>query len=177
MVEAEGFRPPLRLPIGARGLEHHIGAVDVGLDEITGTVDRAIYVGFCGQMHDGVGFVAVDRGLNGERIADVGLREGVVRRERHGGHVVQTGRVGQRVEVNNLVPAFDGKAHDGRSNKSGPAGDEKFHDAVHSNGELKSAKLWAFASLSLSVAPEVSLPQSTPISGSSKRTAPSHSGL
>ena len=47
------------MPARARLLEQHVGAVDVGLDEVAGLLDRAVDVGLGGEVDDRV--AALDR--------------------------------------------------------------------------------------------------------------------
>ena len=111
----------------------------------------------------------------GGQVADVGLLKGVIGAVRHRRDIVETGGIGQRVEVDDLMPARDGQPHDGRSDKTGTAGDEDLHVLSIVKGLSKSARAGAAVSFSDktgSVSPEIgqSMPQLSHL------TAPSHSG-
>ena len=62
-----------------RGLEQHIGADDIGVDEIGRTVDRSVDVAFRRQMHDRVGIEARKNVGDGRTIADIGAAEAIAR--------------------------------------------------------------------------------------------------
>ena len=55
----------------AGGLEQHVGAVDVGGDELAGRLDRAVDVRLGGEVDDRV--AALDGGPDGVAVGDVGL--------------------------------------------------------------------------------------------------------
>ena len=57
MMKAEIFRLALRCPIGAGGFQHHIGAGDIGVNEIPWPVDGSVHMRFSGQMHHSVGLM------------------------------------------------------------------------------------------------------------------------
>src|SRR5690606_1479883 len=80
MVEAEVALP---VPPGTRGLEQGVGAIDIGVDELGRSVDRAVDMTFCSEVHHSIGRVfsedAVDRGA----VADIGFDEGVAVRARN----------------------------------------------------------------------------------------------
>ncbi len=59
-------------------LEQVVGADDVGLDEVSGAVDRAVDVGFGGEVHHPIGAKVIKGGGHRGGIADVGLEEAVV---------------------------------------------------------------------------------------------------
>ena len=84
-------------------------------------------MGFRGQMQDRVGHVLRQDPVERRAVADVGVLEGVERVVRDGGHVVETGRVGQRVEIDDRVAVGHRAAHDGRADEPGAAGHEEFH--------------------------------------------------
>lgn len=54
------------------------GADDVGLDELAGAIDAAIDVAFGGQVHDGIGLVVGDGGVDRGSVGNVDLSELVV---------------------------------------------------------------------------------------------------
>ncbi len=139
-MEAEGvplaFRA--RLPGGARRLQQHKGAVDVGLDEGARPVYGAVDVALGGQVHDHVGCEGREQGADGPGIADVDLLEGEPRVVGDGCEVVAIAGIGQLVQhADAMVARLDQMAHDRRSDKAGPAGhDELAHaDAPMRNGD------------------------------------------
>ncbi len=62
-----------------RGLEQHIGADDIGVDELGRTIDRPVDVAFGGQMHDGVRIEVREDVSDAGAIADVGAAEAIPR--------------------------------------------------------------------------------------------------
>ena len=161
MVKAEACRLALRRPIGARGLQHVVGAGDVGLDEIARPVDRPVDMGFGGQMHHRVGAVTRENPVQRGAVADIGLLEGIVRAVGDAGHVVQTGRIGQRIEVDHAMPPRDRQPHHRRSDEPGAAGDQQLHGAASIIGERQfrtRPDSGALASLSLSIGVRVAKP-------------------
>ena len=131
---------------------------------------------FSGQMHDRVRAVVGQNAVERGPVADVDLFEGVSRRVGHRGHVVETGGIGQRIEVDDLMSARNRKAHHGGPDETSAARDEDLHAALPMvNGLSRSLRNGALASLSDRTGASVR-PQSIPMSGSSNRTARSHSG-
>ncbi|GJD81886.1 hypothetical protein NBEOAGPD_5142 [Methylobacterium gregans] len=90
--------------MAACGLEQDLGADHVGADEGTGSGDRAVDVALGGQVHHGLGAEVGEGGLDGVRVADVGLDEAVARVVGEGLQRDRVGRVGERVERGDLVP-------------------------------------------------------------------------
>ncbi len=176
MVKTEGLGLALRRPIGPRRLEHIIGAGDIGFDKGPRPVDRATHMAFGGQMHHRIGLMRRKCRIQRRTVADIGMDKGIVRALRRLGHIVQTGRIGQRIEVDHLMPARNRQTHHGRSDKTGPAGDEQLHaPPSHVKGLSNAANPCAVASLSESRASAPSgIGQSMP--QLSQCTAPSHSG-
>ena len=60
------------LAVAAHGLEHLVGADQVGLHERPRRVQRVVVVGLGGEVHDGV--AVGDGGVDPLLVADVGLR-------------------------------------------------------------------------------------------------------
>ena len=175
-MKAKPFGPPCPDPPGARGFEQCIGAGDIGIDESARPVDGAIHMGFRREMHDGIRRMGGKEPVHRGAIPDISLYKGIIGRIRHLGHIIETGRIGQRVEVDDLMPGTHRLPHHGRADEPGPAGDDQLHAAPSQvKGLSKSASTGAAASLPESTG-SLSSPQSIPISGSSKRTAPSQSG-
>jgi hypothetical protein len=90
----------------------------------SGTLDGAVVVALGGQMHHRVGLVFRENRFQLGPVADVDVLEGVARLIRHGRHVLEVGRVGQRVQVHHLVAIGDGAAHHGGADEPGAAGDQ-----------------------------------------------------
>ena len=80
-------------------MEQYIGSYDIGLDELTGAVDGAVDMGLGGEMHDPFRPEIGERLAHGVGVADVGLKELVVRialKIRQGSRVA---RIGELVDV------------------------------------------------------------------------------
>lgn len=60
------------------GLQQVEGADDIGLDELAGAVDAAIDVTLGGQVHDRIGSVVGDGGVDRGSVGDVDVSELVV---------------------------------------------------------------------------------------------------
>ena len=127
-MEAEGVGFATPFPIGTRGLQQRVGAGDVRLDERARPVDGTVDMGFCGQMHDRVGLVRLERCRHRVRVADISLYKGVIGAFGSFCHVIETGGIGQFVDVDDAVPALNRQTHHRRPDEPGPAGDDQFHD-------------------------------------------------
>ena len=79
MVETESFAFFRRhlLPIGTRSFQQVERADDVGLDEFTGRVDRAIDMTFGSQMHHSIRLVLCKHAVKFGTIANVHLLKSV----------------------------------------------------------------------------------------------------
>ena len=175
-MEAEAFGLARPGPIGARGLQQHIGAGDVRLDKGGGAVDGAVHMAFGRQMHDRVGLVRRQNAVHLRPVADIGLLKGIERVVRDHRHVIEAGRICQLVEVDHMVPSTHGLPHHGGPDEPGPTGHEEFHCASsHTKGLSRSFSRGATASFSDRIGVP-SKPQSIPTAGSSQRSAPSVSG-
>ncbi len=130
-------------------------------------------MGFRGQVHHRIGFETAQRRIHRRAIANIGLHKMVVGRIGNAGHIVQTGGIGQRIEVHDLMPLCHRTPHHRRADKACPARYDKSHDVSQIKGLSKSARAGAAASFSLSTGSPPS-PQSMP--QVSQRTAPSQSG-
>ena len=148
VVEAEVLarRPFQRAPMAKRGVEQFEGAGDVGFDEDAGAVDRAVDMAFGGKVHDRIdpflGQQCRDRVL----VGDVGLDEAVIggvgnRRERG-----EIARIGQAVEIDDMVALGDQSPHHGAADKARTAGHEDM--ALGQNPVSRSASKGAARSLS-----------------------------
>src|SRR5262245_4981438 len=90
-------------PMRQRRLEQNIGADHIGIDELGGSIDRAVDMAFRRQMHDGIGIKADEGVGNSGPVADVGATELVtavtVNRVERG----EIAGIGQFVEDEHLV--------------------------------------------------------------------------
>jgi len=124
-VEKPEGRPPLlgqSAPVVARGLEQCECPHDIGLDELTGTVDRAVDVAFGGEVHHRIGLVLGQKRGHQRSIADVAMHEHVVRVALQRRQRMQVAGVGQGVEVDDPDAAGYGFEHEVAANEAGTAG-------------------------------------------------------
>ncbi len=176
MVKPEPFGPALPFPIGTRGFEQVEGAKHIRLDEGRGAVDGAVDMAFCGEVHDRIGSMRLQHPVERGAVADVDLFERISGRVRHVRHVVEAGGIGQRVEVDHIVPARNGQPDHRGPDEPGAAGDEQLHaDTSKAKGLSISDRRGAAASLSDSTG-SPSRAQSMAKAGSSNRTERSQSG-
>ncbi|MNR30379.1 hypothetical protein D3C85_1478320 [compost metagenome] len=77
MVEAEGPLAHLvqTIPVGASCFQQHVGADDIGFDEIGRASDGAIDVALCRQMHHGIRLVGGKDAIQLGAVADIYLLE------------------------------------------------------------------------------------------------------
>lgn len=107
-------------PVDTRRLEQCEGADDVGLDEIGGTGYRPIDMALCSQMHDPVGTEAGEGLLHRPSVADVGMKEAIVGLAFDDAHGRQISRVGQRIDVQDLIAFLEDEIpHESRTDKTG----------------------------------------------------------
>src|SRR6185312_15836372 len=80
VVEAE-TGPARTAPacMGERGLEQRIGADNIGRDEISWRIDRAVDMAFGGKMHDGIGVETGEQAVDRRAVADIGEAESIAR--------------------------------------------------------------------------------------------------
>ena len=103
---------------GAQKLEH---ADDIGLDKFLGAGDRAVDMGFGGEVHDHVGLKFRDRPRHGGVIADVGAQKGETRIFRDGRERIQIAGVGELIDDENAAAvSLHGHARDRRSDEAAP---------------------------------------------------------
>ena len=133
-------------------------------------------MGLGGQMHHHIRLMGSKDPVKRVAVANISLFESVERAVGDGCDVVQTGRIGQRIDVDDVMTPGNGKPYHSRSDETGAACNEDLHAASSQvKGLSRSARSGASVSLPLKIA----LPdngQSMPIAGSSQRTAPSLSG-
>ena len=130
MVKAELCWFPLPCPIGARSFQQMVGAGDVGLDEIAGTVDGTVHMAFGRQMHHRIRSMLGKDPVEGGAVADVGLLEGIVGALCHACHIVETGGIGERIEIHHAIALGDGAAYHGGADETRSSGDQKFHGVI-----------------------------------------------
>src|SRR6056297_969068 len=177
MMKAKTLWAPRPLPIAARGLKKGVGARHVGFDEHTRRVDGAVNVAFGGKVQDRVRPMLGKYPVHGSGVANIRMLKRIAWMVRNTGHVGKAGGIGQRIEIDDLMPPRDGQPHDRGPDKTRPAGHQKLHGASpKAKGVPHSRRRGAAASFSDRCASDRVKPQSTPISGSSNAIARSHSG-
>ena len=80
-----------------------VSAEDVGVDEVSGTIDRAVHMTLGGEMHDRIRRVFFKNRVNHDRVAEVGLDErvaGVIQAVTEGREV---SGVSKFVEIDDLM--------------------------------------------------------------------------
>ena len=116
------------MPCRARRLEEHEGAVDVGLDELTRSLEGAVDVGLRGEVHDHVD----SRGELGHqrRVDDVALDETEAGVVAHRVEVARVARIGELVEDGHPVACVlaQGHAHELAADEPRPAGHQEMHN-------------------------------------------------
>ena len=127
MVEAERVGAPLPLPVTARSLQQGIGAGDIRLDKAARPVNGTVHMRFRGQMHDRVRFVLIQNAGQRRCVTDIGPLEAVIGTVRHRGNIGQTGRIGQRVQIDDCMTRSDGLTNDGGTDEACASGHEQFH--------------------------------------------------
>ena len=80
-----------------------------------------------GQVHDRIRRVRGEDPVEARAVADIGLFEGVKRALGGPGHVVETGGIGQRIEIDDRVPVRHRAPHHRRADEARAARDEDFH--------------------------------------------------
>ena len=131
VVEAKGFAALgwQGLPIGTRRLEQLVSPNDVGLNELCRAVDRAVDMGFGGQVHDGIRLEFQQRFTDTFAIGDIGLKELIAVAAVDFCQRLEIAGVGQLVQIEDAVPGvLDQMADQSRADESGSAGYENAHD-------------------------------------------------
>jgi hypothetical protein len=127
VVQPEPLGPPLAQPEGPRGLQEVEGADHVGLHEGRGAVDGAVHVALGGQVHHRTRPMLGQGAVERRPIQQVRPHEAVERGVRDRRHVGEVPGIGQRVEVDDLVPPRHGEPHDRRPDEPRPAGHQELH--------------------------------------------------
>src|SRR5690606_27769464 len=115
-------------PVFPRRFQQSVGADDVGLNERGGSVNGAVDVRFCGQMHHGIRLVLAEypRHLGGD--ADIDFFEGVSRVVRNTDLLLQIASTGELVNTDYaILCVLDEETDYCRANAAGCTGDEYFH--------------------------------------------------
>src|ERR1700733_13760481 len=117
-------------PIGSGFLKQAKGAVDVGADEIIGTMNGAVYVAFGGEMNDRARLFAPQQFEQIFAIDYVSLLETIARIGFDRTQIVEIARVGQLVEIDDARSSRgDPLQNKVGADKAGATGDENeiFH--------------------------------------------------
>ena len=83
---------------------------------------------FGSQMHDRVGLVLRQDSVQRRAVADIGLFKSVKRAIRDRGHVFKAGSIGQRIQIDDLMPARHGQPHHGRADEPCPTRYQQLHN-------------------------------------------------
>ncbi len=125
-MEAESvlLRARQRAPETERCLQQRERADNIGLDELAGSIDRAVDVAFRREMHHGVGRKALEQFAHPRRIGDVSANKGIARVVRHGCERVEIARIGELVDHQHLMRRLaDDVTHNGGADEPRAAGD------------------------------------------------------
>ena len=116
-------------PIGERAFEQVQGADDIGLHELGRAIDRAIDVGFGGEVDDCHWLMRGEDALHECAITDIAMLEGIVRMRGDIGQRVGVAGIGQRIEVDDAVTTQGEHVEDEiAADETGTAGDQySFH--------------------------------------------------
>ena len=114
-------------PVSEGRLKELEGSGDVGGDELARAVDRAVDVGFGGQVHDRLWLGGGEGPAHGLGIADIGLDEGEARLALQIGEGGQITRVGELIDDRDGMSARDQKSGQIRPDEARAAGDQDSH--------------------------------------------------
>ena len=89
------------VPVGASRFQQHIGADDVGFDEVSRTGDGTINMALGGQVHHGVRLMLGKHPIQFGAVADIHLFKGITFTVCDTGQGFQVARIGEFVEVEN----------------------------------------------------------------------------
>ena len=120
----------VRIRQGAKRLEQVEGAHDVGGDKRLRAVDAPVHVALGGEVHDQLGIDTSKEGMHGSLAGDVHPFEGVVRAAGDSCDAAEVGRVGQRVDVDEVVLRMPGhqKIEEVSTDEAGSAGNDNPHE-------------------------------------------------
>ena len=127
-----------------------------------------------GQVHHRIRLVRGKDPVERRPVANVRALEGIAVAAGDAVEVREVRRIGQRIEVDHLVPVRDRLPHHGRADEARAARHQNSHAFTpYSNGDTQSRNAGARLSLSESVSSPADTPQSTPMSASFHITPPS----
>ena len=75
-------------------------------------------MGFRGQVHDSLWRVICKHRIHRGAIPDISLYEVIIGRVRHRRHILQTSRIGQRIDIDHIMAIAHRLPDDGRSDKA-----------------------------------------------------------
>ncbi|MNF99416.1 hypothetical protein D3C84_823100 [compost metagenome] len=130
MVEAESALATLiqTIPISPGRFQQHIGANDIGFDEIGRPGDGTIDVTLGGQVHYGIGLMRGKYPVQLGAVADIHLLEGITLAGCHVSQRLQIARIGEFIEVDDsILRITDDVVHNGRADKAGATSHKDFH--------------------------------------------------
>ena len=130
MMKPKPGRPlPAELPpMGERRFQHHIGAFDIGPDELRRAVDRAVDMRFRGEVEHGVGIEIPQQPEHRLAIANIGLAKAVAGVVLDFSQRGQIRRIGELVDVQHSgVRLADEQSADRRADKAGAARHQNLH--------------------------------------------------
>ena len=85
------------------GVQEHLGAHDVGLQEDRGVLDAPVYVAFRGEVDDQVGMLCLEQVIDRLPVGDGLLDEAEVGVGHDGGQSLQVAGVGEAVQTDDAV--------------------------------------------------------------------------
>ena len=110
-------------PIGTRGFEQAESAIDVGRNEFTWAMDRAIDVAFCGKVHDGARLVFCQQARDVGGVANIAAYEDMPWVVFQAGQITEIACVGQFIEVDDgLIVECQPVAYKIGTDEAGAAG-------------------------------------------------------
>ena len=105
MVKAEVFWLAKLDPVFARSLQHVEGPSDIGLDEISRTVDRPVDMRLRSQVHNDVGLMDGKNFVQCSLVANISLLERIQRAVCHRCQIREASGIGQRIKVDDRMAA------------------------------------------------------------------------
>ena len=115
-------------PMGERGLEQHTSPLDIGLDEISRTVDRSVDMGFRREVQNGVGVELAQQRVYRLPIADIGLAKRITGARFDRPERAQIGRIGELVDIQDRCVQFaDEQPTNRRADKAGTTRYQSVH--------------------------------------------------
>ena len=130
MQEAEALsrRAVQAAPVVGRGLKQRHRPLHVGGDEVHGTVDRAVDMGFGGEMDHRMRPRYGKDATHRAPVSDIGMFQAVVRRIQRRTDGLRMSRIGQQVQGHDLFAGFHQPPHHTGADEARPAGHQySFH--------------------------------------------------